>query len=372
MGEWLEIPLRYHTQRRIIHLDMDAFYASVEIREQPELKTKAVVVGPDPRQTGGHGVVTTANYVARKFGVHSAMPAAQALKLIPREQLVFVPPHFELYREVSAQIHQLFHQITDVVEPISLDEAFLDVTNNKRHEHNTIKLAQWLQQQILQQTHLTCSMGISYNKFLAKVASDHNKPMGRTIVRPELALAFLGELPIESFFGVGKKMQSSLHELGVYTGHDLQQLSQAELIQRYKKMGFMLYQHARGVDDSPVSNQRDRKSIGKETTFNPALTTDEAARRQLTQLSQQVAAALQKRQLHGKVLVLKLRDADFNTVTKRRSLDRYLYTATEISQEALLLWQQFGDLSRGIRLLGVTITDLFPVAYENLSLPLIF
>ncbi|WP_461219035.1 DNA polymerase IV [Lapidilactobacillus salsurivasis] len=372
MTEWLEIPLQYHTQRRIIHVDMDAFYASVEIREQPHLRDKAVVVAPDPRQTGGHGVVTTANYVARRFGVHSAMPAAQALKLVPREQLVFVPPHFDLYRETSGQIHQLFHQITDVIEPISLDEAFLDVTVNKWHERNTVKLAQWLQQEILKKTRLTCSVGISYNKFLAKVASDHNKPMGRTIVRPEMAQTFLASLPIESFFGVGKKMQASLHERGVFSGGDLQKISQAELIQRYKKMGFMLYQHARGVDDSPVSNQRARKSIGKESTYNPPLTSEEAVARQLAQLSQQVAATLQRQQVHGKIVVLKIRDREFNTVTKRQSFDHYLYSAQEILQQASLIWQRFGDLSQGIRLLGITITDLFPLTYENLTLPLIF
>jgi DNA polymerase-4 len=369
---WLEIPLQYHVQRRIIHVDMDAFYASVEIHDQPHLRDKAVVVAPDPRQTHGHGVVTTANYVARKYGVHSAMPAAQALKLIPANELVFVPPRFNRYREVSGQVHQLFHELTDVIEPISLDEAFLDVTVNKWQEPNTIKMASWLQQQILIKTGLTCSVGISYNKFLAKVASDHNKPMGRTIVRPEMAQAFLSGLSIAKFFGVGKKMQASLHELGIFTGADLLKISQDELIRRYKKMGYVLYRHARGVDDSPVSEQRDRKSIGKETTFNQTITTNERVWRELTELSASVAQALAKKQVHGKVLVLKMRDRDFKTTTKRHSLDSYLATAPEIFAEAWQLWQKYGQLDDGIRLLGITLTDLYPLDYENITLPLLF
>lgn len=349
---------------------MDAFYASVEIREHPELKTKAVVIAHDPRENRGHGVVTTANYVARQYGVHSAMPAAQALKLIPHHELVFVPPHFDLYHQVSNQIHQIFHQVTDQIEPISLDEAFLDVTRNKKQETNTIKLAQWLQQRIFEETHLTCSLGISYNKFLAKVASDHNKPVGRTIIRPEQAQVFLATLPIEQFFGVGKKTQAALHDLNIYTGGDLIKVPQMTLIRRFNKMGFIMYQHARGVDDSPVQERRERQSIGKERTYNPDIQAEERVQRELESLSQMVAAELSQKQLHGRVLVLKMRTSEFVTTTKRQSLDHYLHDAEQINQVAWQLWQSYGDLSAGIRLLGVTVTDLYPQNFENIDLPL--
>lgn len=372
MSDWLEVPLSYHTQRRIIHVDMDAFYASVEIREQPQLRHKPVVVGRDPRQTGGHGVVTTANYVARQYGVHSAMPVAQALKLIPEDQIVFIPPHFDLYRQVSAQIHAIFREVTPTIESISLDEAFLDVTMNNQQEQNTIKLASWLQQEILKATDLTCSLGISYNKFLAKVGSDHNKPMGRSIIRPEMAVTFLSRLPIEQFFGVGAKMQAKLHELGIFTGRDLQARSATELITHFQKMGFVLYRHARGIDDSPVASQRPRKSIGKELTYNPVITTDVRVKRELKQLSTRVAQALAKRQVHGHVLVLKMRDQNFKTLTKRQTISDYFTEAADIFNTAWNLWQHYGSLNEGIRLLGVTITDLYPLAYENVTLPLLF
>lgn len=370
LAEWLEVPLQYHTERKIIHVDMDAFYASVEIREHPELKNKAVVIAHDPRKNHGHGVVTTANYVARRYGVHSAMPAAQALKLIPSNELVFVPPHFDLYRQVSNQVHQIFHQVTEMIEPISLDEAFLDVTRNKKQEPNTIKLAKWIQQQIFKETHLTCSLGISYNKFLAKVASDHNKPVGRTIIRPEQALVFLHDLPIEQFFGVGKKTQAVLHDLNIYTGGDLIKVPQMTLIRRFNKMGFIMYQHARGVDDSPVQGQRKRRSIGKERTYNPVIQAEERVKRQLQLISQLVAEELAKKQLHGRVLVLKMRNSDFVTTTKRQSVDQYLNEAEQIFKIAWQLWQTYGDLADGIRLLGVTVTDLYPQSFENIDLPL--
>ncbi|MFD1464754.1 DNA polymerase IV [Lapidilactobacillus mulanensis] len=370
MAEWLEIPLQYHTERKIIHVDMDAFYASVEIREHPELKTRAVVISADPRENHGHGVVTTANYVARQYGVHSAMPAAQALKLIPRDKVVFVPPHFELYRSVSAQIHQIFHQVTDIIEPISLDEAFLDVTENKWHETNTIKIAMRIQQQIIQTTHLTCSLGISYNKFLAKVASDHNKPVGRTIIRPEQAQAFLQDLPIDKFFGVGKKTQEVLHEMQVYTGGDLLKIPQMELIAKFNKMGFVMYKHARGVDDSPVQERRERRSIGKERTYNPPIEVNERVERELRTISEQVAAALAKQQMHGRVIVLKMRNSLFETTTKRQSFDQYVVSAEQIFQIAWQLWLTHGNLSNGIRLLGITVTELDPRSFENIDLPL--
>ncbi|MCG4281915.1 DNA polymerase IV, partial [Lacticaseibacillus saniviri] len=268
-----DLPLPNDTSRKIIHVDMDAFYASIEERDHPAYKSKALVIAHDPRQTGGKGVITTANYIARQYGVNSAMPSNQALKLIPKQLLVFKDPDFTKYRAVSAQIHTIFHQVTDLVEPVAFDEAYLDVTAN-HHFSSTIQLALWLQQQISAQTHLTSSIGISYNKFLAKQASDYNKPAGRTVVMPEQALLFLDQLPIGQFRGVGKKTLPKLTDLGVTDGKTLRQLNQQTLIDLFGKMGFLLYQHARGVDNRPVA-VRDAKSIGKERTYGAVLTTEE-------------------------------------------------------------------------------------------------
>ncbi|MGO2744781.1 MAG: DNA polymerase IV, partial [Lacticaseibacillus paracasei] len=269
-----ELPLQNDTSRKIIHLDMDAFYASIEMRDNPQLRSKALVIARDPRTTGGKGVVTTANYVARRYGVHSAMPANEALQLVPRSKLVFKTPDFPKYKAVSAQIHALFHQVTDLIEPVAFDEAYLDVTANKMFP-STIALALWLQDQISQATQLTSSIGISYNKFIAKQASDYNKPVGRTLVLPEQALLFLDWLPIKQFRGVGKKTLPKLTDIGVTDGKSLRALSQDDLLRMFGKMGFVLYQHARGVDNRPVA-VRMAKSIGKERTYGTPLTDADA------------------------------------------------------------------------------------------------
>lgn len=367
----IEAPIKIETSRKIIHVDMDAFYASIEEREHPAYKTQPLVVAHDPRKTGGRGVVTTANYVARKYGVHSAMPAAKALELCP--QAVFKTPNFPLYKEVSAQIHRIFHEYTDMIEPIAFDEAYLDVTHNKKHMHSAVQLAHALQQEIWHKTHLTCSTGISYNKFIAKLASDYRKPAGVTIVLPQDAEAFLRREPIEKFRGVGKKTVPKMHDLGINTGEDLRQWSELALIQHFGKLGYILYRRVRGSDDRPVEYLRERKSIGKERTFGPFLQSTSEVESHLKDLAQMVAESMQTHQRHGKTLVLKLRYGDFETITKRQTFSEFLPNDARVfEQYAVGLFDDVVDehFDSGIRLLGITLTGLAPLAFENLTLPL--
>ncbi|WP_179395974.1 DNA polymerase IV [Lacticaseibacillus absianus] len=364
----LELPLLNDTSRKIIHVDMDAFYASIEERDEPRLRQLALVIAHDPRTTGGKGVVTTANYIARQYGVHSAMPASQALRLVPKRLLVFREPDFTKYRAVSAQIHALFHQVTDLIEPVALDEAYLDVTAN-RDFPNTIRLALWLQDQIRRTTGLTSSIGLSYNKFLAKEASEYNKPQGRTVILPEQAQAFLDRLPIGEFRGVGAKTAPQLEALGITDGASLRAHSQAELIAAFGKMGLGLYQHARGVDNRPVV-VRDAKSVGKERTYRSVLTTEAQVQAQLHELAALVAAALARKQKHGKTVVLKVRDPEFNTLTRRITQDHYVAGEAALYALAWQLWQSLPVKPEAVRLLGITATGLDPQQYENIDLKL--
>ncbi|WP_056957040.1 DNA polymerase IV [Lacticaseibacillus pantheris] len=362
----LQIP--NDTSRKIIHVDMDAFYASIEMRDDPSLRTRALVIAHDPRQTGGKGVITTANYVARQYGVNSAMPAIEAVRKVPRRLLVFKDPDFEKYHAVSDQIHDIFHQVTDLIEPIALDEAYLDVTNNT-HFPTTIALALWLQQTIERQTRLTCAIGVSYNRFLAKMASEFNKPGGRTVVTPGMAQEFLAPQPIGKFRGVGKKTLPRLQALGIETGADLLAADPGMLQREFGKAGFMLALHARGIDNHPIE-VKERKSIGKERTYNPPLQSSAAVRQELTMLAGKVSAELRKKQRHGTTVVLKVRDVDFNTQTRRMTRERYFVDADDILDAAWTLYNEETDTSASLRLVGITITGLVPLTFENVDLPL--
>ncbi|BDZ31350.1 DNA polymerase IV [Lactiplantibacillus sp. WILCCON 0030] len=367
----VEAPIRIDTSRKIIHVDMDAFYASIEEREHPAYKTQPLVIAHDPRQTGGRGVVTTANYVARQYGVHSAMPAAKALELCPKA--VFKTPNFPLYRQVSDQIHEIFHEYTEKIEPIAFDEAYLDVTENKPQLHSAVELAHRLQREIWAKTHLTCSTGISYNKFIAKLASDYRKPAGVTIVLPQDAEAFLLREPIEKFRGVGKKTVPKMHDLGIQNGYDLFKQTEMDLIQHFGKLGYILYRRVRGSDNRPVEYLRERKSIGKERTFGPFLQSNDEVSAHLKQLAQMVSETMKSHQRHGKTLVLKLRYGDFVTITKRQTFAEFLPNDPEtFYQYAEEIFEDVVDnhFDSGIRLLGITMTGLAPLAFENLSLPL--
>jgi DNA polymerase-4 len=354
---------------KIIHIDMDAFYASVEQRDNPELCGKPVIVGgrPDTR-----GVVATCSYEARRFGIHSAMSCVKAYRLCP--QAIFVRPRFDAYRQVSQQIREIFLQYTDLVEPLSLDEAYLDVTVNKQQIESATWVAQKICKEIRQQTGLTASAGVSYNKFLAKIASDVDKPDGLTVVTPEQASEFIAGLPVRRFHGVGRVTEQKMRWLGIETGADLRRWSLEDLVRNFGKAGHYFYGIARGSDSRPVVPNRIRKSIGKETT----LADDLADRGQMLtiigDLSEQIAALLSARQIGGKTLTLKVKYADFQNVSRCVSRYHPFEKAEDILAVAEGLLKKTEAGVRAVRLLGVTVSHLttdIPVG-EPLQLELPF
>lgn len=348
---------------------MDAFFASIEQREHPEFLTVPLVIAKDPRTTGGRGVVTTANYIARQYGIHSAMAASKALELCPKA--VFKAPDFELFRDVSNQIHDIFHEYTDKIETVALDEAYLDVTENKLAIKDTIYLAHLIQSEIWEKTHLTCSTGISYSKFLAKEASDYCKPAGVTVIDEADSHEFLMRLTIKKYRGVGKKTLTKMEKLGIKNGHDLYQMTEMQLIKEFGKFGYSLYRRVRGIDNRPVEYQRERKSIGRERTYGHELNSNGDVEEQLLKIAVMVSDVLKKHQKHGKTLVLKVRYLDFTTLTKRITETDYIENNPQIFYElALDIFEQMPDASRGIRLLGITLTNLADIGYENINLPL--
>lgn len=351
----LIFPLINDTSRKIIHIDMDAFFASVEERDNPVVKGKPLVIGADPRLTGGRGVVSTANYEARKFGIHSAMSSKEAYERCP--QAIFVSGNYEKYQTVGQQVREIFYRYTDLVEPMSIDEAYLDVTENKLGLSSAVKVAMLIQHDIWNELHLTASAGVSYNKFLAKIASDMEKPHGLTVILPEDAVSVLSSLPVEKFHGVGKKTVERLHEMGVFTGKDLLDVPEMVLIDKFGRFGYDLYRKARGISNSPVKANRVRKSIGKERTYRKLLYRDEDVLKELISLCQRVAASLERNEKKGRTIVLKLRYGDFSTLTKRHSLDEYTDQSEVIEREVRQLFEEVGQAEKGIRLLGVTVTN---------------
>ena len=354
--------------RKIIHIDMDAFFASVEIRENPSLQGKPVIIGRHPKETGGKGVVATASYEARKYGVHSAMSSMEAYERCP--QGIFISGRYDLYREISAGIREVFLAYTDLVEPLSLDEAYLDVTENKAGMKSATLLARKIQREIWEKTRLTCSAGVSYNKFLAKIASDYQKPAGLTTITPGEAENFLKALPIEKFYGVGSKTVGKMHDMNIFIGQDLLNKSETELIDTFGRTGYSLYYKVRGIDLSPVQPNRDRKSIGKENTYNTLLRTDEEVSIQLRELAEKTSHSLERHKKHGKTIVLKVRYDNFETITRRKTLLRYIHEPTDLFNDAVNLWEEIGFNERGIRLLGITMTNLEPLHYIPIELPL--
>ena len=350
----LIFPLINDLSRKIIHIDMDAFFAAVEIRDNPQLKGKPVIIGSDPRQTGGRGVVSTCSYEARSFGIHSAMSSKEAYERCP--QAVFISGNYEKYKAVGLQIRAIFKRYTDLIEPMSIDEAYLDVTENKLGIKSAVKIARLIQQDIWQELHLPASAGVSYNKFLAKMASDYQKPRGLTVILPDQAQEFLKQMDIAKFHGVGKKTVERLHEMGIYTGADLLDVSEVTLIDRFGRLGFDLYRKARGIHNSPVKSNRIRKSIGKEKTYGKILQAEEDIKKELTLLSEKVAHNLSKQNKAGKIIILKIRYADFSTLTRRKSLPKATQDASQISQTALQLYEELAEKEKGIRLLGITVT----------------
>ena len=326
--------------RKIIHIDMDAFFASVEQRDHPELRGKAIAVGFD----GPRGVVSTASYEARRYGVGSAQPVAIAKKRCP--ELIIVPPHFNKYKEVSAQIHQIFHQYTDIVEPLSLDEAFLDVTDNKPGIALGVDIAREIKQKILQATSLTASAGVSYNKFLAKIASDWRKPDGLTTVHPDRAQEFIDRLPVEKFWGVGPRTAERMHRMGVFTGLQLRQLSLAHLQEVFGKAGAVYYPFARGNDRRPVVVERERKSVGCERTFLHDLSRPAQLTIELYHLVTELVGRIERSQFAGRTLTLKVKFADFTQITRSITQSEVLTTKDQLPPLAKQLMRQVqGELS---------------------------
>ena len=342
---------------------MDAFFAAIEVRDNPALKGKPVIIARDPRQSGGRGVVSTCSYEARAFGVHSAMSSKEAYERCP--QGIFISGNYEKYQEVGRQVREIFYRYTDLVEPMSIDEAYLDVTENKLGITSAVKIAKLIQFDIWQELQLTASAGVSYNKFLAKIASDMEKPRGLTVILPQDAQAVLSQLPIEKFYGVGKKSVEKLHELGIYTGADLLDVPEMTLIDQFGRFGYDLYRRARGISNSPVKTHRVRKSIGKERTYGKLLYRMEDIQKELSGLAQRVVHSLGKHQKVGKTIVVKIRYADFQTLTKRRTLDFPMADEEVILRIATEIVDQVGELDRGVRLLGITLTNLEEKAHPS-------
>jgi DNA polymerase-4 len=338
--------------RKILHVDADAFYASIEQRDHPEYRGKPLAVG----YAAERGMVAAASYEARKFGIHSAMPSLTALSKCP--QLIFVPARFDIYRDVSMQIRSIFLEYTDLVEPLSLDEAYLDVTVNKPGIDSATLIAREIKQRVKEMTGLTVSAGVSVNKFLAKVASDWKKPDGLFVVLPEEAESFVEELKIELFWGVGRVTAAKMHELGIHTGRDLKKLEERELVGLFGKAGHIYYQNARAIDNREVIPDRVRKSLGAEETFMTDLYDSMELKERLREIASEVWRRTSKRDFYGRTVTLKIKYADFKEVSKRKTFSRPVedfYTLWSMGVD-LLDTVEFGKQKR-IRLMGLSVSN---------------
>lgn len=334
--------------KKIIHIDMDAFYASVETRDNPQWKGKPIVVGGKPNS---RSVVCAASYEARKFGIRSAMPCSQALRLCP--EAIFVEPNFGNYKQVSSNIMQIFRRYTELVEPLSLDEAYLDVTESSGLYAREIAVE--IKAKVKEETRLTCSAGVSYNKFLAKMASEFKKPDGLFVIPPENAKSFLENLPLEKFYGIGKKTAQRMADLGWEKGKDLREIPKAELIQRFGKSGELYFLLARGEDPRPVEPHREPKSIGVETTFS--FDTDDffVMQKELNELIEELARRMKKKGKEARTLTLKAKRFDFHSFTRSQTIAKPFSREEEIAELAQNLFQNFIEEMEGekFRLLGL-------------------
>jgi DNA polymerase-4 len=338
--------------RKIIHVDMDAFFASVEQRDNPELAGKPVAVGG----SSGRGVVAAASYEARKFGVRSAMPSLTAKRLCP--DLVFCKGRFDAYREVSGQIREIFHRYTPHVEPLSLDEAYLDVTDDIRGIGSATRIAELIRAQIKEETRLTASAGVSYNKFLAKLASDQNKPDGICVIRPGQGAAFVAGLPVRRFHGVGPRGAEKMARLGIETGADLAARDIAWLRQHFGSFADYLYRAARGIDLRPVRANRIRKSIGGERTFHDDVSSGHALRDRLDEIIEIVWQRIAEKDTRGRTVTLKLKFTDFQLMTRAKSLPQPIAGKTEFARVSRAILDEVLPLPMPVRLMGLTLSGL--------------
>ena len=344
-------PLTSH--RKIIHIDMDAFYASVEQRDNPEYRGKPLVVGGSPEGRGG--VVAAASYEARKYGIRSAMSSKQALQLCP--DTLFVRPRFDAYKEVSSRIREIFSRYTDLIEPLSLDEAYLDVTADKLNIGSALEIARQIKAAIKDELQLTASAGVSINKFVAKIASDINKPDGLKFIGPSAIEVFMENLPVEKFHGVGKVTASKMKNMGLHTGADLKKLPEDQLIQFFGKAGRFYYRIVRGIDERPVQAHRETKSLAAEDTFSHDLTDIEEMEAELDRIAELVCKRLEKNNLKGRTVTLKIKYSDFKQITRNKSFASPVADLATISATARQLLAATSPEEKKIRLLGISLSN---------------
>ena len=337
--------------RKIIHIDMDAFYASVEQMDNPDLRGKPIAVGGSENR----GVVAAASYEARKFGVRSAISGVLAKKNCP--ELIFVKPRFDRYKEISKKIHAIFHEYTDLVEPLSLDEAYLDVTYNKKGNPSATLLAQEIRTRILNEVGLTASAGISVNKFVAKIASDYNKPNGQKTVNPDEVMSFLEELPIRKFYGVGKVTTEKMYQLGIFTGLELKSKTLEFLSTHFGKSGAFYYHVVRGIHNSEVKPDRITKSVAAEHTFDTNLSSEIFMLEQLEKIATSLERRLKKQNIAGKTVTLKIKDSDFSQQTRSKTVPYFIADKGLILENVKeLLYQE--RMKDSVRLLGISLSNL--------------
>jgi DNA polymerase-4 len=348
-------------QRKIIHIDMDAFYASIEQRDNPEYRGKPIAVGGSPEGRGG--VVATASYEARKFGVRSAMASKKAKQLC--KDLIFVRPRFDVYKQVSVHIREIFQRYTDLIEPLSLDEAYLDVTEDKQKIGSAIEIAKLIRKTIKDELQLTASAGISVNKFIAKIASDINKPDGLAFIGPSKVKGFIEKLPVEKFFGVGKVTADKMKQMGLHTGADLKKLSEAEMIKRFGKPGKFYFKIVRGIDDREVQPNRETKSIGAEDTFRYDLTTLEEMNAELEAIADAIYNRLKRYGMKGRTITVKIKYHDFKLATRSQSFAEPVSDFETIFETAknLLAGTITDDVQ--VRLLGISLSNFGDQALKN-------
>ena len=344
-------------QRKIIHIDMDSFFASVEQRDHPELRGKPIAVGGDSER----GVVATASYEARKFGIHSAMSMSRAKTLC--KDLIVVQGNHHKYKEVSLQMREIFHEYTDLIEPLSLDEAFLDVTVNKPGIELAVDIAQEIKQKIRERLKLTASAGVSYNKLLAKIASDWRKPNGLTTIHPDRAQDFIDQLRVEKIWGVGPKTADTMHKMGIFTGADLRKVSQDRLTQVFGKTGILFYQFARGIDERPVIVDYERKSVGCERTFEKDIRTKTALTIELYHAVLELEERLNRSNFKGTTLTLKLKYENFEQHTHSITSDKILLTKKDILPLAKKLLKDAPLENHYVRLLGLSVSN--PIHHKS-------
>lgn len=348
----LSSALMQNFNRKIIHVDMDAFFASVEQRDHPELRGIPLAVGYD----GPRGVVATASYEARRYGIHSAMPMMRAKRLCPH--LTIVPGSYSRYKEVSSQVHSIFHDYTDLIEPISLDEAFLDVTENKKDIPLAVNIAREIRQRIRDEVHLTASAGISYNKLLAKIASDWRKPDGMTTIHPDRALDFIAQLRVEKLWGVGPRTAEKMHYMGIFTGADLREVPLQHLMEVFGKMGKVYYNFARGIDNRPVETEWIRKSVGCERTFLEDIYKPSAVLVELYHATEELVRRIAKSDFVGHTLTLKVKFSDFTQITRSLTVQHSLLDKDGILPVAKRLLKEVGySADHPIRLLGLSVSN---------------